>query len=581
MAEVSNLNGYKIKDKKATRFYNNVESMINDTTLKEGMHVQTQGFYESNDKGGAFYLISSDDLTSNDIDVFSLNNGLYAILIEDDEIDLLKLGVKIGKTEDPQTELVQYAIDKAGSNNKNLKFPNGYIHIDDTIYIKDPITIIGNSNSTYSESTSVLYYDGDEDINLLHIEKSNGNKLAGVKIYGLGCLRKRNSEDGFVDIETTPWVYGTKCTGVYAHVDESTFYDMLILGCENGFKFYDSSIFQVENCDIICNENGFNFDTNGASVAINNNNCWQNYITFYFNCRGYQYSFFQNHCESAKHHFYVNVQDGGNKGALERISVLHCNFTSLEDRTESLLYINSEGTTYKIIRDFQFSNCRVIMNQGNPIKINYTNTQLEMYLSFIDTNIWCDNAICIGHNTYNPKIAIKNLQYYKYNGNKWSDTSYLIDNCVGIENKGFKNYAFGDLNFIKKTSLPSPDEGLIYYNANNNGKRLEYFNDDNYRKIITPTIINPNSSGSAPGYTPTSLTVAINQLLYGGDSLGWVFHPTTNAWVRLPQIGQRQISGSPSGTYTPKFIGEMLLDTTNSDWYIATGTTNSDWKKIT
>lgn len=40
-------------------------------------------------------------------------------------------------------------------------------------------------------------------------------------------------------------------------------------------------------------------------------------------------------------------------------------------------------------------------------------------------------------------------------------------------------------------------------------------------------------------------------------------------------------AGSPTGSVIPRRVGDMCLDTTNSDWYKSHGLTNSDWKSIT
>lgn len=40
-------------------------------------------------------------------------------------------------------------------------------------------------------------------------------------------------------------------------------------------------------------------------------------------------------------------------------------------------------------------------------------------------------------------------------------------------------------------------------------------------------------------------------------------------------------AGSPAGSVTPRFVGDMCLDTSNSDWYKSHGTENTDWKSIT
>jgi parallel beta-helix repeat protein len=45
----------------------------------------------------------------------------------------------------------------------------------------------------------------------------------------------------------------------------------------------------------------------------------------------------------------------------------------------------------------------------------------------------------------------------------------------------------------------------------------------------------------------------------------------------LGQRGYRTNAGTPSGVLTPQFIGERVFDTSNVDWYTATGTTNTSW----
>lgn len=57
-----------------------------------------------------------------------------------------------------------------------------------------------------------------------------------------------------------------------------------------------------------------------------------------------------------------------------------------------------------------------------------------------------------------------------------------------------------------------------------------------------------------------------------------------NAWhVNGAAIKKRlcyvTYAGTPSGNVTPEFIGQSLLDTSNSDFYMAVGLTNTDWKK--
>ena len=107
--EFSTLNGYKVKDKKAIRFYDTVDDMINDTTLKEGMHAKTKGYYSVNDGGEAEYHITGTESNSDYQE--ELDNGLYATLITDKKINVLQLGIKRNIEQD-QSILVNAILQK-------------------------------------------------------------------------------------------------------------------------------------------------------------------------------------------------------------------------------------------------------------------------------------------------------------------------------------------------------------------------------------------------------------------------------------------------------------------------------------
>lgn len=83
MSDIVTLNGYKIKDEKAVRSYESIAQMKADTKLKEGYHVKTKGYYETNDGGNAEYIIVDDDtLVDDGGSIHILNNGLRAILVD-------------------------------------------------------------------------------------------------------------------------------------------------------------------------------------------------------------------------------------------------------------------------------------------------------------------------------------------------------------------------------------------------------------------------------------------------------------------------------------------------------------------
>ena len=47
------------------------------------------------------------------------------------------------------------------------------------------------------------------------------------------------------------------------------------------------------------------------------------------------------------------------------------------------------------------------------------------------------------------------------------------------------------------------------------------------------------------------------------------------------RLSYQTYAGDPTGTVTPRWVGDLCLDTTNTEWYRATGTTIADWENTT
>lgn len=150
MNEISILNGYKIKDKQAVRYYNTVADMVADTNLKTGMHVKTAGYYSMNDGGTAEYKIVNDNTLIEDKGQYHLlNNGLFAQLIVDTEVNPEQFGAKGDGTTD-DTEALQNAIDYANENKIKIVCNKTYL-ITDTIILQDDINFELNGEIKITE----------------------------------------------------------------------------------------------------------------------------------------------------------------------------------------------------------------------------------------------------------------------------------------------------------------------------------------------------------------------------------------------------------------------------------------------
>lgn len=120
----TSLNGYIVKDPKAFRYYDNVNSMKTDTSLKEGMYVKTKGYTNAYDGGNAEYIIVNDDSLSDNGSIHILTNGLRAKLICDNNVNVEVFGA-IGDGEADDTTALTNAITYCSNNGKTLSSNGG------------------------------------------------------------------------------------------------------------------------------------------------------------------------------------------------------------------------------------------------------------------------------------------------------------------------------------------------------------------------------------------------------------------------------------------------------------------------
>lgn len=117
------------------RTFPNVESMKQANNLKTGGLIKTQGFYQSNDGGGADYVIV-DDIGEDEVDeasIITLQKGLYAKLLVQDYINVKQCGAK-GDDKTDDTEAIQKSFDLASKYGTKLIFPKAVYSVSKVTY---------------------------------------------------------------------------------------------------------------------------------------------------------------------------------------------------------------------------------------------------------------------------------------------------------------------------------------------------------------------------------------------------------------------------------------------------------------
>lgn len=250
--------------------YNTVDEMLSATNLINGTFTKTNGFYELEDGGGAYYKIrqvTSDDTIDN-IHLFALvnNNLLVAELMKSDSINILQLGAYNNdstKTNE-NTIIIQYAMD----NYKEVIIPIG------TFYCKDLNLPYETDLIGINERNSILYYDGDNNKSVITLPYVDGthshhNKISNFTIDG-------NSIAGSI--------------GIYSNASYVKISNLYIHDCNDGIKLESCNNIEIEKCFIYsCNHSGINAQySNHANhgqinaLWIHNNNIVYNGIGIVF-----------------------------------------------------------------------------------------------------------------------------------------------------------------------------------------------------------------------------------------------------------------------------------------------------------
>ena len=173
--------------------YENINDMKNSNILKVNSICKTLGYYSANDGGGATYRITNNTALNNGFS-FSLNNGLTAELIYNDEINIKQLGARSFDENGNKVDIKPYidvylskssAHENNGKNKQMLKLfiPPGRYFTSPHKIVASSIYIFGVNQYSYPYATGTIIAPISDNQEYLWIVGDNTSDLSGRE-YG-------------------------------------------------------------------------------------------------------------------------------------------------------------------------------------------------------------------------------------------------------------------------------------------------------------------------------------------------------------------------------------------------------------
>ena len=246
---------------KAVFGYDTVQDMKEATNLINGSYAKTLGYYEKNDGGSSLYKIreiTNADVVDGSFIIALENENLIAELINIDEINLSKIGLKGDGITDDTTKFnlaITYAKnnnvkitsyeDKTYLVNQTLDLSNLYVDFNmSTIKTNSEINIITiNSETYYGEIKNVILDCNTIATAGIHVEM--GRKLniknvnvINIKQYG---IYYKNGYELIVDTIHLHGTEGNNTVGLYCTSGDSNFSNIVMIDCKTGIENINGS----------------------------------------------------------------------------------------------------------------------------------------------------------------------------------------------------------------------------------------------------------------------------------------------------------------------------------------------------
>ena len=453
--------------------YLSVTDMKNDTSLAAGEIVKTEGYYNKNLGGGAYYdIVSTTSLNVDNAICIQLDNGLYAELHAiNDTVSVNQFGA-YGDGEHDDANAIQLALN---SGYKNISFENKKYNINNFI-------TIGNSNVyIFGNNATLVMQDGFEfskDFDwAIFIGGTKEKSETDIHLYNLGVetnqinFSRADAVQVKIEYIDNCEIYG--CNFIVPTINEDKSRPTTNI-CING----NSKDVIIDNCNII---NLSNSNTGGSVwISANNNTSIDNV------------KISNNYIEKSSHDETMGIWGG----SIKNITINNNKFNIHEENVDNPSDMNfTFGNADGILQNLEFSDNEVLCTSKNYFSyINPADGSED--ISIVNNNIkWTFLNSEIG---YNPMFNNKSNVIIDINNNNIVYNG-IDEDCPGIYNFTGENETY----YNNKITINGKIQAL---------QTLDSGEQKNNTKFDSNTIIvNTNIRWLYSGYYFCNNTVELNE----------------------------------------------------------------------
>ena len=453
--------------------YSSVTDMKNDTSLSAGKIVKTDGYYNNDLSGGAYYdIVSTTSLSVDNATCIQLDNGMYAELhVINDTVSVNQFGA-YGDGVHDDADAIQLTLN---SGYKNISFENKKYNINNFI-------TIGNSNVyIFGNNATLVMQDGFEfskDFDwAIFIGGTKEKSETDIHLYNLGVetnqinFSRADAVQVKIEYIDNCEIYG--CNFIVPTINEDKSRPTTNI-CING----NSKDVIIDNCNMI---NLSNSNTGGSVwISANNNTSIDNV------------KISNNYIEKSSHDETMGIWGG----SIKNITINNNKFNIHEENVDNPSDMNfTFGNADGILQNLEFSDNEVLCTSKNYFSyINPADGSED--ISIVNNNIkWTFLNSEIG---YNPMFNNKSNVIIDINNNNIVYNG-IDEDCPGIYNFTGENETY----YNNKITINGKIQAL---------QTLDSGEQKNNTKFDSNTIIvNTNIRWLYSGYYFCNNTVELNE----------------------------------------------------------------------